>query len=245
MLTVRCRRCIAVPASVGIGRGHGARPPSFHRDGDGRACTTRWNLLGCSLFRSLSLRSALRSNRSGHCPGLSVRRPVGRPTVTAVAPRRVVSRPYPVQRPARGSKFLAYVNTTDPKVLGVMYIATSFTWFMIGGLMALFMRAELARPGMQFLSPGAVQPAVHHARHDHAAVLCHGRGVRVRELRAAVADRRPGRGLPAVERVLLLAVLLRRDHRERGVLHPGRRGRVRLDRVHPAVVVGELPGRRR
>src|SRR4051812_12343387 len=34
-----------------------------------------------------------------------------------------------------------------------MYIATSFTWFMIGGLMALFMRAELARPGMQFLSP--------------------------------------------------------------------------------------------
>jgi len=34
-----------------------------------------------------------------------------------------------------------------------MYIATSFTWFMIGGLMALVMRAELARPGMQFLSP--------------------------------------------------------------------------------------------
>ena len=34
-----------------------------------------------------------------------------------------------------------------------MYIATSFTWFMIGGLMALFMRAELARPGMQFLTP--------------------------------------------------------------------------------------------
>ena len=73
--------------------------------------------------------------------------------MTAVAPRRVVSRPYPVQRPARGSKFLSYLHTTDPKVLGVMYIATSFTWFMIGGLMALVMRAELARPGMQFLSP--------------------------------------------------------------------------------------------
>ena len=73
--------------------------------------------------------------------------------MTAVAPRPVVTRPYPVQRPARGSKFLSYLHTTDPKVLGVMYIATSFTWFMIGGLMALFMRAELARPGMQFLSP--------------------------------------------------------------------------------------------
>ena len=73
--------------------------------------------------------------------------------MTAVAPRPVVTRPYPVQRAPRGAKFLQYLHTTDPKVLGVMYIATSFAWFMIGGLMALFMRAELARPGMQFLSP--------------------------------------------------------------------------------------------
>ncbi len=73
--------------------------------------------------------------------------------MTAVAPRPVVTRPYPVQRAPRGAKFLQYLHTTDPKVLGVMYIATSFAWFMIGGLMALFMRAELAQPGMQFLSP--------------------------------------------------------------------------------------------
>ena len=63
------------------------------------------------------------------------------------------SRPYPVQRPPRGSKFLAYLRTTDPKVLGVMYITTSFSCFMVGGLMALLMRAELARPGLQFLAP--------------------------------------------------------------------------------------------
>ena len=62
--------------------------------------------------------------------------------MTAVAPRPVVTRPYPVQRAPRGAKFLQYLHTTDPKVLGVMYIATSFTWFMIGGLMALFMRVE-------------------------------------------------------------------------------------------------------
>ena len=73
--------------------------------------------------------------------------------MTAVAPRPVVTRPYPVQRAPRGAKFLQYLHTTDPKVLGVMYIATSFAWFMIGGLMALFMRAELAQPGMQFLAP--------------------------------------------------------------------------------------------
>jgi len=33
-----------------------------------------------------------------------------------------------------------------------MYMVTSFAFFMVGGLMALIMRAELARPGLQFLS---------------------------------------------------------------------------------------------
>jgi len=73
--------------------------------------------------------------------------------VTAVAPRPVVTRPHPVKRPARGSKFLYAFRTTDPKTLGIMYIVTSMAFFMIGGVMALIMRAELARPGMQFLSP--------------------------------------------------------------------------------------------
>src|ERR1700709_1993157 len=34
-----------------------------------------------------------------------------------------------------------------------MYLATSFVWFMVGGFMAMLMRGELARPGLQFLSP--------------------------------------------------------------------------------------------
>ena len=83
--------------------------------------------------------------------------------------------------------------------------------------------------------PGAVQPAVHHARHDHAAALRHPHRLRVRELRRAVADRRPRRRVPPAERLLLLAVPVRRgDHRVR-VRHPRRRRRVRLDRLHPAV----------
>ncbi|MCX6471870.1 MAG: cytochrome c oxidase subunit I [Corynebacteriales bacterium] len=44
------------------------------------------------------------------------------------------------------------VTTTDHKVLGVMYIVACFGFFLIGGLMALLMRGELAAPGMQFLS---------------------------------------------------------------------------------------------
>ncbi|MDQ6936437.1 MAG: cytochrome c oxidase subunit I [Actinomycetota bacterium] len=49
--------------------------------------------------------------------------------------------------------FLRVLRTTDHKLIGQMYLVTSFLFFMLGGLMALLMRAELARPGMQFLSP--------------------------------------------------------------------------------------------
>ncbi|AZI58350.1 cytochrome c oxidase subunit I [Nakamurella antarctica] len=72
--------------------------------------------------------------------------------MTALAPRPVVSRPVTVQRAARGTKFLSMLKTTDHKTLGIMYIVTCMTFFMIGGVMALLMRAELAQPGMQFLS---------------------------------------------------------------------------------------------
>ncbi|MFN8188174.1 MAG: cytochrome c oxidase subunit I [Gaiellales bacterium] len=44
---------------------------------------------------------------------------------------------------------------TDHKVIGVQYVATTFVFFGIAGLMALFMRAELAQPGMQFVDTQA------------------------------------------------------------------------------------------
>ena len=62
------------------------------------------------------------------------------------------TRPAKIERARPGVRALTYLKTTDPKVLGVMYIATSLVFFMIGGVLALIMRAELARPGMQFLS---------------------------------------------------------------------------------------------
>jgi cytochrome c oxidase subunit I len=72
--------------------------------------------------------------------------------VTAVAPRPVVERAYPVHKLRPGVALLGYLRTTDPKTLGKMYICTAFFFFMVGGAMALLMRAELARPGLQFLS---------------------------------------------------------------------------------------------
>ncbi|GIE03778.1 cytochrome c oxidase subunit 1 [Paractinoplanes durhamensis] len=73
--------------------------------------------------------------------------------MTTVAPRPVTTRPYPVRRQVKGSAFTRILRTTDAKQIGIMYMITSIIFYMVGGVMALLMRAELARPGMQFLSP--------------------------------------------------------------------------------------------
>src|SRR5947199_535783 len=40
---------------------------------------------------------------------------------------------------------------TDHKVIGIQYVVTSFFFLLVGGLIAMLMRAELAQPGMQFV----------------------------------------------------------------------------------------------
>jgi len=72
--------------------------------------------------------------------------------VTTVAPKPIVTRPWPVHQPVKGSAFARLLRTTDAKQIGLMYLVTSMAYFVIGGFMALLMRAELARPGLQFLS---------------------------------------------------------------------------------------------
>ncbi len=42
---------------------------------------------------------------------------------------------------------------TDHKVIGVQYVVTTIVFFVIGGFMAMLFRAELARPGDQFVDP--------------------------------------------------------------------------------------------
>lgn len=73
--------------------------------------------------------------------------------MTTVAPKPIQTRPWPVRQPVKGSAFARLLRTTDAKQIGIMYLVTAFGFFMIGGLMALLMRTELARPGLQFLSP--------------------------------------------------------------------------------------------
>jgi cytochrome c oxidase subunit 1 len=51
-----------------------------------------------------------------------------------------------------GRVIVSWLTTTDHKKIGHLYLITSFAFFLVAGLMALMMRAELARPGLQLMS---------------------------------------------------------------------------------------------
>ncbi|MDN4172941.1 cytochrome c oxidase subunit I [Nocardioides sp. SOB77] len=51
-----------------------------------------------------------------------------------------------------GQQLVRIMTTTDHKLIGKLYLGTSFFWFIIGGLMALLIRSELAYPGQQVVN---------------------------------------------------------------------------------------------
>jgi cytochrome c oxidase subunit 1 len=51
-----------------------------------------------------------------------------------------------------GNRIREWLTTTDHKVIGNLYMVTAFGFFLLAGAMAMVMRAELARPGIQIVS---------------------------------------------------------------------------------------------
>ncbi|MEH1016039.1 cytochrome c oxidase subunit I [Micromonospora sp. CPCC 206060] len=70
-----------------------------------------------------------------------------------LAPARFGGFPGAVRMAVPGNKITSLLRTTDAKQIGLLYLFTSFVFFLIAGIQAMLMRAELARPGMQMLSP--------------------------------------------------------------------------------------------
>ncbi len=64
----------------------------------------------------------------------------------------VVAEPAPTRREPRGKIVVRWITTTDHKTIGYLYLITSFAFFLFAGLMAMVIRAELAVPGLQFVS---------------------------------------------------------------------------------------------
>jgi cytochrome c oxidase subunit 1 len=77
--------------------------------------------------------------------------------MTILSDRVIPSDPAPSAPPAKkkrslGSAIVNWVTSTDHKTIGYLYLVTATIWFFVAGLMALAIRAELAVPGLQFIS---------------------------------------------------------------------------------------------
>jgi cytochrome c oxidase subunit 1 len=62
------------------------------------------------------------------------------------------ARPVATAPRPRGRLF-SWLTTTDHKRIGILYLINSMAFFVIGGIFALLMRTELARPGTQIFHP--------------------------------------------------------------------------------------------
>ncbi|MDF2739567.1 MAG: cytochrome c oxidase subunit, partial [Actinomycetia bacterium] len=69
-----------------------------------------------------------------------------RPEAAADAAHGIGPRRHPI---------VAWLTTTDHKKIGIMYLVNSYFWFAVAGLLAVFIRAELAQPGTQYFGESA------------------------------------------------------------------------------------------
>ena len=67
------------------------------------------------------------------------------PEPTSLLPQPIIAQPFPEHEVAKGSMFLNVLRTTDHKLIGKMYLVTSFLFFFLGGVMAL-LHARRAGP---------------------------------------------------------------------------------------------------
>ncbi len=66
-------------------------------------------------------------------------------TATATKPA------YGAVKKTKGQLMVDWITTTDHKKIGYLYLITSFLYFLIGGVMALVIRAQLAAPGLDIV----------------------------------------------------------------------------------------------
>ncbi|MFL5518398.1 MAG: cbb3-type cytochrome c oxidase subunit I, partial [Gemmatimonadales bacterium] len=75
------------------------------------------------------------------------------PQSPPVSPADVVLRLEETWRPAPG--FVGWLRSVDHKSIGLRYIATALVFFLLAGIEAAVMRAQLARPEAAILGPDA------------------------------------------------------------------------------------------
>ncbi|MDF2578484.1 MAG: cytochrome c oxidase subunit, partial [Microbacterium sp.] len=74
--------------------------------------------------------------------------PAGRPTTLPPRQAALLSASRVEQK---GNIIVKWITSTDHKTIGYMYLIASVLFFLLGGVMALIIRAELFEPGMQIV----------------------------------------------------------------------------------------------
>ena len=64
----------------------------------------------------------------------------------------VRAEPQPYRADWKRGRVASWVTTVDHKRIGILYIVTSLGFFALGGLLSLFMRAQLATPNEHFVT---------------------------------------------------------------------------------------------
>ena len=137
------------------------------------------------------------------------------------------------------------LRTTDPKDIAILYLVTSFGFFMVGGLMAMLMRAELARPGLQFLSNEQYNQLF--TMHGTIMLLLYATPILFGFANYIVPLQigAPDVAFPRLNAFSYWLFLFGGLIVISGLPHPRRRRRLRLVRLHPALGRRPLPRRRR
>ena len=133
-----------------------------------------------------------------------------------------------------GTVIWKWVTTTDHKVIGNLYFVTSLAFFFFGGMLALAIRAELAFPGLQYLSyetynqfftmHGAIMLLL------FATPLFAGFANAIMPLQIGAPDV----AFPRLNMFSYWTYLFGGRDRLLRLPHPGRRRGLRLVRLHPA-----------
>jgi cytochrome c oxidase subunit 1 len=142
-----------------------------------------------------------------------------------------------------GGRVVGLLTTTDHKIIGNLYLATSFGFFLLGGLLALGIRAELAAPGLQVVD-NAEQFNQLFTMHGTIMLLLFATPLFAGFANALVPLQigSPDVAFPAAEHAGLLALRVRRAGRRQRLPDPGRSGCVRLVRLRATVDRGIQPG---
>jgi cytochrome c oxidase subunit I len=72
--------------------------------------------------------------------------------VTTTKPSAAAAAALSPKTTSLGRSLVRVLTSTDHKQIGKLYLGTSFMWFLVGGLMAMVIRSELAFPGQHIVN---------------------------------------------------------------------------------------------